>query len=165
MRQENLQRHSMGFQGLGDRTDDTRFRNPQSSREDTSFLRGIGSQMQAQTPSASDARASLHRRFTTNTVPQLSSLSPLSPIAQQRRAAAEPVSDLSSAVRGLLLRQYPQYTTIASQLVPLKFFNGSGQAIVVAQLRDPASYLVSLTYKPLAFVRTFARLRIHKTYH
>ncbi|EON61784.1 hypothetical protein W97_01001 [Coniosporium apollinis CBS 100218] len=88
----------MGFQGLGERTDDTRFRNPQSSREDTSFLRGIGSQMQAQTPSASDARASLHRRFTTNTVPQLSSLSPLSPIAQQRRAAAEPVSDLSSAL-------------------------------------------------------------------
>ena len=51
--------------------------------------------------SASDARASLTRRFTTNTVPTLPTLSslalPLSPIGQARRQAAES-ADLTSAV-------------------------------------------------------------------
>lgn len=35
-----------------------------------------------------DGRAQLHRRFTTNNIPTLST--PLSPIGQQRRQAAEP---------------------------------------------------------------------------
>ncbi|KAF2491645.1 ARM repeat-containing protein [Lophium mytilinum] len=82
--------------GLGDRQDDLRFRNPQSPRDDSSFppitspLRGVGSQLQGHNAQqVNDARATLHRRFTTNTVPTLQS-TPLSPIGQQRRQAAEP---------------------------------------------------------------------------
>ncbi|KAF9731880.1 RNA-binding protein [Paraphaeosphaeria minitans] len=65
-----------------------------SPREESSFaslnltspLRAVGSQMASS--SASDARGQLHRRFTTNNIPTLST--PLSPIGQQRRQAAEP---------------------------------------------------------------------------
>ena len=83
--------------GLGERTDELRFRNPQSPSEDSAFnynsplspSRGafpskIHTHTQNQTSSSNDARASLHRRFTTNALPTLS------PIGQQRRLAAEP---------------------------------------------------------------------------
>ncbi|KAJ4378671.1 hypothetical protein N0V86_005542 [Didymella sp. IMI 355093] len=43
---------------------------------------------QAATSNAGDARGQLHRRFTTNNIPTLNT--PLSPIGQQRRQAAEP---------------------------------------------------------------------------
>ncbi|KAF1810935.1 hypothetical protein P152DRAFT_72111 [Eremomyces bilateralis CBS 781.70] len=97
--------------GLGDGADNMRYP-PQSPDRDSSFstytssnLRGIGTQMHTQTSQPStmaDPRASLHRRFTTNTIttlPTLSSLSlsPLSPIGQQRRQAAEHIDVLSSA--------------------------------------------------------------------
>lgn len=52
-------------------------------------------------------RANLHRRFTTNTVPTLNSLAantPLSPIGQQRRQAAES-ADVNPAVRDLPLSE------------------------------------------------------------
>jgi len=93
--------------GRSDRVDDMRFRNPQSPRDEGPFptytppLRSIGSQLPAQNTLTNDARQSLVRRFTTNTVPTLptlSTMSPLSPIGQQRRQAAES-TDLSSAVR------------------------------------------------------------------
>lgn len=51
----------------------------------TSPLRSVGSQL---SPSASDPRGTLHRRFTTNNMPTLNT--PLSPIGMQRRQAAEP---------------------------------------------------------------------------
>jgi hypothetical protein len=61
----------------------------------TSPLRGIGSQL----PSASnDTRGQLHRRFTTNNMPTLHT--PLSPIGQQRRQAAEP-QEFTTAVSEL----------------------------------------------------------------
>ena len=91
--------------GFGDRADDLRFRSPQSPIEDSSLTyssplspsRGtfpgkIHTQMQNQTSSSNDARASLHRRFTMNALPTLS------PIGQQRRLAAEP-QDHSNNVR------------------------------------------------------------------
>ncbi|OCK77344.1 hypothetical protein K432DRAFT_122834 [Lepidopterella palustris CBS 459.81] len=87
--------------GLGDRADDLRFRNAQSPRDESSFqsitspLRGVGSQMQAHNAASNDARSTLHRRFTTNTVPILQT--PLSPIGQQRRQAAEP-AEFTTAV-------------------------------------------------------------------
>ncbi|KAF2180250.1 hypothetical protein K469DRAFT_715500 [Zopfia rhizophila CBS 207.26] len=77
--------------GIGDRSDDLRFRNAQSPRDESSFpspLRNVGSQMQAHNSASSDARGHLHRRFTTNNIPTLNT--PLSPIGQQRRQAAEP---------------------------------------------------------------------------
>lgn len=80
--------------GLGDRADDLRFRNAQSPRDESSLpsitspLRGVGREMQAHNAASNDARATLHRRFTTNTVPTLHT--PLPPIGQQRRLAAEP---------------------------------------------------------------------------
>ncbi|PSN68392.1 hypothetical protein BS50DRAFT_362827 [Corynespora cassiicola Philippines] len=73
-------------QGIGERAA------LKSPREDSSFasltspLRGVGSQMGS---SSSDARGQLHRRFTTNNIPTLQT--PLSPIGQQRRQAAESV--------------------------------------------------------------------------
>jgi hypothetical protein len=73
-----------------------------SPHEESSFaplaspLRPIGSQMGPS--STSDARAQLHRRFTTNNIPTLST--PLSPIGQQRRQAAEPSAEFgTTAVR------------------------------------------------------------------
>ncbi|KAF1990568.1 hypothetical protein K402DRAFT_417356 [Aulographum hederae CBS 113979] len=100
--------------GLGDRIDDMRFRNPQSPRDEAPFptysspLRSIGSQLPSQTTAVGDARQSLVRRFTTNTVPTLptlSTMSPLSPIGQQRKQAAES-SDLSSLEKKKLEYEY-----------------------------------------------------------
>lgn len=64
-------------------------------------IRPIGSQLSSTAATSSAERAQLHRRFTTNalpTLPTLSSFGPLSPIGQQRRQAAEPPSDLAAAV-------------------------------------------------------------------
>ncbi|KAF2397182.1 ARM repeat-containing protein [Trichodelitschia bisporula] len=78
-----------------------------SPREETAFptysssIRPIGNQTATSNASSTHPeRQSLHRRFTTNTVPTLPSLStltPLSPIGQQRRYVAEP-SDLASSL-------------------------------------------------------------------
>lgn len=93
---------------FGDRVDDLRFRtNPQSPRDESAFpsftssIRTMGSLLQSQTHDASpaDPRMSLQRRFTTNTVPTLPTTTPLSPIGQQRRLAAESLVDIASAVR------------------------------------------------------------------
>jgi hypothetical protein len=46
--------------------------------------------------SSNDVRGQLHRRFTTNNIPTVST--PLSPIGQQRRQAAEP-TEFTTAVR------------------------------------------------------------------
>lgn len=73
-----------------------------SPRDESGFaslaspLRAVGSQMAS---SSSDARGQLHRRFTTNNIPTLST--PLSPIGQQRRQAAEP-TEFTTAVRTAL---------------------------------------------------------------
>lgn len=69
-----------------------------SPREDSfaslaSPLRSVGTQMAS---SSNDARGQLHRRFTTNNIPTQST--PLSPIGQQRRQAAEP-TEFTTAVR------------------------------------------------------------------
>ena len=64
-------------------------------------IRPIGSQFSPNVATSSADRAQLHRRFTTNalpTLPTLSSFGPLSPIGQQRRQAAEPAPDLAAAV-------------------------------------------------------------------
>jgi hypothetical protein len=72
-----------------------------SPREESSFasiaspLRNAGAQMSS---ASNDARGHLHRRFTTNNIPTLNT--PLSPIGQQRRQAAEP----------------PEFTTAVSEL-------------------------------------------------
>lgn len=82
--------------GMGDRN------GLKSPREESSFsslaspLRAVGAQMG---PSSNDARGQLHRRFTTNNIPTLST--PLSPIGQQRRQAAEP-TEFTTAVRSTL---------------------------------------------------------------
>ncbi|KAH7089767.1 armadillo-type protein [Paraphoma chrysanthemicola] len=56
-----------------------------SPREESfAFRNAVGTQMGA----SNDVRGQLHRRFTTNNIPTLST--PLSPIGQQRRQAAEP---------------------------------------------------------------------------
>lgn len=74
-----------------------------SPREEASFasltspLRTVGTQMSS---ASSDARGHLHRRFTTNNIPTLST--PLSPIGQQRRQAAEP-TEFTTAVSDLQL--------------------------------------------------------------
>jgi hypothetical protein len=65
-----------------------------SPREESfAFRNTVGTQMGA---SSNDVRGQLHRRFTTNTIPTLST--PLSPIGQQRRQAAEP-TEFTTAVR------------------------------------------------------------------
>lgn len=82
--------------GMGDRS------GLKSPRDDPPFaplaspLRTMGSQM----ASSNDARGQLHRRFTTNNIPTLST--PLSPIGQQRRQAAEP-AEFTTAVRSTSL--------------------------------------------------------------
>jgi hypothetical protein len=102
------QRHTMAFSSpMGDRNNDIRFRSPQSPRDEsmagfpsvTSPLQGIAGPMPPRNPnpSQSESRASLTRRFTTNALPTVPTLSPLSPIGQQRRQAVEP-PDLTSAV-------------------------------------------------------------------
>ncbi|KAJ4347830.1 uncharacterized protein N0V89_009200 [Didymosphaeria variabile] len=72
--------------GIGERSGLRSPREEQSFASLTSPLRAVGSQMGSS--SANDARGQLHRRFTTNNIPTLST--PLSPIGQQRRQAAEP---------------------------------------------------------------------------
>lgn len=84
--------------GIGDRGGLRSPREEQSSFAAlglTSPLRStFGSQ--ATTQSAGDVRGQLHRRFTTNNIPTLNT--PLSPIGQQRRQAAEP-QEFTTAVR------------------------------------------------------------------
>jgi hypothetical protein len=64
-----------------------------SPREDSfAFRNTAGNQI----GSSNDVRGQLHRRFTTNNIPTVST--PLSPIGQQRRQAAEP-TEFTTAVR------------------------------------------------------------------
>ncbi|KAF2736883.1 hypothetical protein EJ04DRAFT_144695 [Polyplosphaeria fusca] len=74
----------------GEQSDSMRFRSAQSPRDESSFssITSPLRQMPSHAASSSDARGQLHRRFTTNNIPTLST--PLSPIGQQRRQAAEP---------------------------------------------------------------------------
>ncbi|KAH8726076.1 hypothetical protein GQ44DRAFT_706371 [Phaeosphaeriaceae sp. PMI808] len=68
-----------------------------SPREDTfAFRNAAGTQI----GSSNDVRGQLHRRFTTNNIPTLST--PLSPIGLQRRQAAEP-AEFTTAVRTISL--------------------------------------------------------------
>ena len=75
-----------------------------SPREDQSSFAGLGLTSplrstfgsQAASSNASDVRGQLHRRFTTNNIPTVNT--PLSPIGQQRRQAAEP-QEFTTAVR------------------------------------------------------------------
>lgn len=71
--------------GLGERSGLRSPREEPTFASLTSPLRTVGTQLGSS--SASDARGQLHRRFTTNNIPTLST--PLSPIGQQRRQAAE----------------------------------------------------------------------------
>ena len=80
--------------GIGDRGALKSPRDESSFASITSPLRSVGAQMS----SASDARGHLHRRFTTNNIPTLNT--PLSPIGQQRRQAAEP-AEFTTAVSDL----------------------------------------------------------------
>lgn len=65
-----------------------------SPREDSfPFRNTVGAQIGS---SSNDVRGQLHRRFTTNNIPTVST--PLSPIGQQRRQAAEP-TEFTTAVR------------------------------------------------------------------
>lgn len=64
-----------------------------SPREDSFAFRNAAA---TQMGSSNDVRGQLHRRFTTNNIPTLST--PLSPIGQQRRQAAEP-TEFTTAVR------------------------------------------------------------------
>jgi hypothetical protein len=64
-----------------------------SPREDSfAFRNAVGTHI----GSSNDVRGQLHRRFTTNNIPTVST--PLSPIGQQRRQAAEP-TEFTTAVR------------------------------------------------------------------
>lgn len=66
-----------------------------SPREESfAFRNNVGSQQQMS--ASNDVRGQLHRRFTTNNIPTVST--PLSPIGQQRRQAAEP-TEFTTAVR------------------------------------------------------------------
>jgi hypothetical protein len=63
-----------------------------SPREESSFL-----SLNRAAQNNGDGRAQLHRRFTTNNIPTLST--PLSPIGQQRRQAAEPTEFTTAVCR------------------------------------------------------------------
>jgi hypothetical protein len=84
--------------GIGDRG------GLRSPREEQSSFTGLGLTSplrstfgsQATSSNASDVRGQLHRRFTTNNIPTVNT--PLSPIGQQRRQAAEP-QEFTTAVR------------------------------------------------------------------
>lgn len=84
--------------GIGDRG------GLRSPREEQSSFAGLGLTSplrstfgsQAANSTAGDVRGQLHRRFTTNNIPTLNT--PLSPIGQQRRQAAEP-QEFTTAVR------------------------------------------------------------------
>ncbi|KAF1353384.1 hypothetical protein BDV97DRAFT_346428 [Delphinella strobiligena] len=88
--------------GLSDRPDGFLFRSQPSPREEPPFptftsplspLRNLSSRVNPSTLATSpDSRGSLQRRFTTNALPTLS------PLGQQRRAAAEPQQDYMSKV-------------------------------------------------------------------
>ncbi|KAI9689516.1 MAG: hypothetical protein M1822_010167 [Bathelium mastoideum] len=99
--------------GFADRSDDLRFRSPQSPNEDSpltyssplspgrgAFPAKIHTQMQSQAPSANDARTNLHRRFTMNALPTLS------PIGQQRRLAAEAQDHTTTLEKKKLEHEY-----------------------------------------------------------
>lgn len=62
--------------------------------------------------SPGDVRGQLHRRFTTNNIPTLNT--PLSPIGQQRRQAAEP-AEFTTAVRSGALLFYTQSAWLHSE--------------------------------------------------
>ena|SRR5579862_5930168 len=85
--------------GLGDRFEDLRFRNPQSQRDESPFptyptpLRSNGNRVNT-TNQPNDSRMTLQRRFTTDSTKQ----SAMSPIGQSPNRIAEPL-DLSSSVR------------------------------------------------------------------
>lgn len=84
--------------GFGDRIDDIRFRHPQSPRDESysgynSPRRANGGYMTTHSQSSNDTRASLQRRFTTDS----SKMPTLTPIGQQPGQVGEPV-DLSSTV-------------------------------------------------------------------
>lgn len=84
--------------GIGDRGG---LRSPREEQQTFAAL-GLTSPLrssfgsQAASSSAGDVRGQLHRRFTTNNIPTLNT--PLSPIGQQRRQAAEP-AEFTTAVR------------------------------------------------------------------
>ncbi|KAH8631389.1 mRNA binding protein Pumilio 2 [Alternaria alternata] len=77
----------MAYQGMGGGN------GLRSPREESSFL----SLNRAAQNQNGDGRATLQRRFTTNNIPTMST--PLSPIGQQRRQAAEP-TEFTTAVCG-----------------------------------------------------------------
>ncbi len=89
--------------GFGDRIDDLRFRNPQSPRDESysgynSPRRVNGGYMATHSQSSNDTRASLQRRFTTDS----SKMPTMTPIGQQPGQVVEPV-DLSATVSRVLL--------------------------------------------------------------
>ncbi|KAF2118933.1 hypothetical protein BDV96DRAFT_596738 [Lophiotrema nucula] len=112
---------------IGEQNDSLRFRAAQSPRDESSFssITSPLRQMSSHASSANDARGQLHRRFTTNNIPTLST--PLSPIGQQRRQAAEP----------------PEFTTavstsqfLASHLVAMQTVH----VLAVERARDRARF-------------------------
>ncbi|KAH7554741.1 hypothetical protein BM1_07402 [Bipolaris maydis] len=82
----------MAYQGIGGGS------GLRSPREDSSFF---SLNRAAQN---GDGRATLHRRFTTNNIPTLST--PLSPIGQQRRQAAEPTEFTTALERKRIEHEY-----------------------------------------------------------
>lgn len=103
--------------GFGDRIDDIRYRHPQSPRDESysgynSPRRVNGSYMTTHSQSSNDTRASLQRRFTTDS----SKMPTLTPIGQQPGQVGEPM-DLSSTVCHTTLPsllsdiQHPIFTT------------------------------------------------------
>ena len=100
------QRRSMAFNGsITTRLGDLRYRNSQTSTGEsqsgyTTPSRYSGSFMNSHSQSASDARASLQRRFTTDS----SKMQPLAPMSQQAPHMAEQVE---VTVSPDLFRLYP----------------------------------------------------------
>ena len=86
----------MAYQGMGGGN------GLRSPREESSFL-SLNHAAQNQN---GDGRATLHRRFTTNNIPTLST--PLSPIGQQRRQAAEPAEFTTAVCRHSRTKQEPE---------------------------------------------------------
>lgn len=99
--------------GFGDRMDDLRFRNPTSPREESYSgfnppRRANGNFMSTHSQATHEARASLQRRFTTDS----GKMPTLTPIGQQPGQVLEPM-DLSSTVSCKLsgpLSSLPQST-------------------------------------------------------
>jgi hypothetical protein len=92
-----------------------------SPREEQSSFAGLGLTSplrstfgsQAATSNAGDVRGQLHRRFTTNNIPTLNT--PLSPIGQQRRQAAEP-QEFTTAVRCGALSIWRQHLALSPKV-------------------------------------------------